>query len=286
VVVSYVHDQRRAEETVGAILASGGAAELVRADVSDELDVERLFAETIASCGGVDAVVQAVMGRPVASRALAEAPLEEFDALSQVGNRAGFLVIREAARHLRVGGAVVNFTSLAVTRPRQHTTVEAAGRAAVDVLTRTAALELAGRDITVNAIALDYAGPCEPEHVVDAVVYLLSDAARGAADLHRVAVLPDRDTLLGDPVPVRSAERAACGAARCDSGEAGFADAGSVDGVRCERQPVDQLGVVAVVRRRVDGALAPLASADGRHELRRRAPLRVLGRQLTTRATR
>jgi 3-oxoacyl-[acyl-carrier protein] reductase len=181
VVVSYAHDQRRAEETVEAILASGGVAELVRADVSDELDVERLFAETIASCGGVDAVVQAVMGRPVASRALAEAPLEEFDALSQVGNRAGFLVTREAARHLRVGGAVVNFTSLAVTRPRQHTAAEAAGRAAVDTLTRTAALELAGRDITVNAIALDCAGPCEPERVVDAVVYLLSDAARGVS---------------------------------------------------------------------------------------------------------
>jgi 3-oxoacyl-[acyl-carrier protein] reductase len=179
VVVNYAHDQRRAESTVEAILASGGVAEAVRADVTDELDVERLFCETMETCGSVDAVVQAVIGRPPPSRALAEIELEGFDALCRSHARAAFLVNREAARHLRDDGAIVNITSVAVTRPHAHTAADSAGRAAVDALTRVAALELAARDITVNAVALDLDGPCQPDHVAGAVAYLLSDGARG-----------------------------------------------------------------------------------------------------------
>jgi NAD(P)-dependent dehydrogenase (short-subunit alcohol dehydrogenase family) len=57
IVVVYLDDQRRAEATVEEIFASHGKAVAVRADVSDDLDVERLFDETIAAFGGVDAVV-------------------------------------------------------------------------------------------------------------------------------------------------------------------------------------------------------------------------------------
>ena len=49
VVVNYLHDQRAAESTVEMILADNGAAVAIRADVADELDVERLFAETNGS---------------------------------------------------------------------------------------------------------------------------------------------------------------------------------------------------------------------------------------------
>jgi len=105
--------------------------------------------------------------------------LEEFDALVRSNARAALLVTREASRQLRDGGAIVNITSVAVTRPRTYTAADSASRAAVDALTRVAALELARRDITVNAVALDLNGPCEPDQVADAVAYLLSDAARG-----------------------------------------------------------------------------------------------------------
>ena len=52
VVVNYLHDQRAAELTVEAILAGHGDAMAVRADVADDLDVQRLFAETITALGG------------------------------------------------------------------------------------------------------------------------------------------------------------------------------------------------------------------------------------------
>ncbi len=59
VVVVYLRDQPRAEAVVEEIVAAGGIAVSVRADIEDELDVERLFRETKAAFGGVDLVVHA-----------------------------------------------------------------------------------------------------------------------------------------------------------------------------------------------------------------------------------
>jgi NAD(P)-dependent dehydrogenase (short-subunit alcohol dehydrogenase family) len=73
VVVVYLADQHAAETVVEEALAAGGAALAIRADVTDELDVERLFDETIAAFGRVDLVIHAaacdhsVLERRVAS---------------------------------------------------------------------------------------------------------------------------------------------------------------------------------------------------------------------------
>ena len=78
VVVNYLHDQRAAESAVEAILAINGNAVAVRADIADDLDVKRLFAETIAAFGGIDVVVHAAGSRITAS-SLTEAGLDEFE---------------------------------------------------------------------------------------------------------------------------------------------------------------------------------------------------------------
>ena len=57
IVVVYLDDQSGAETTVAEIFAAEGTAVAVRADVADGLDVERLFDETVAAFGRVDAVV-------------------------------------------------------------------------------------------------------------------------------------------------------------------------------------------------------------------------------------
>jgi 3-oxoacyl-[acyl-carrier protein] reductase len=83
VVVVYLRDQGAAEAAVDEILAANGTALGIRADVVDELDVERLFDETKAAFGSVDVVVHtALRGSPV--------------------------VNQEAARQLRDGGAIVS----------------------------------------------------------------------------------------------------------------------------------------------------------------------------------
>jgi 3-oxoacyl-[acyl-carrier protein] reductase len=174
VVVNYLHDQRAAESTVEAILTDKGAAVAVRADVADDLDVQRLFAETIAAFGGIDVVVHAV-GSPVATAPVAEVDLDVFDALVRISTRATFIVNREAARHLRNGGAIVNLTSPADSLALTAYGLYAATKAATDVLTRALALELRERGITVNAVCIEVDTPCAPNRVADVVAYLLSD---------------------------------------------------------------------------------------------------------------
>jgi 3-oxoacyl-[acyl-carrier protein] reductase len=174
VVVNYLHDQRAAESTVEAILADKGAAVAVRADVADDLDVERLFAETIAAFGDIDVVVHAV-GSPVTTAPVAEVDLDVFDTLVRINTRATFIVNREAARHLRNGGAIVNLTSSADSLSLTTYGLYAATKAATDVLTRALAPELRERDITVNALCIEIDTPCAPHRVADVVAYLLSD---------------------------------------------------------------------------------------------------------------
>jgi 3-oxoacyl-[acyl-carrier protein] reductase len=174
VVVNYLHDQRAAESTVEAILAGNGDAVAVRADVADDLDVERLFAETAAAFGGIDVVVHTVGGR-ITATPLAEADLDEFDALVRISTRATFVVNREAARHVRNGGAIVNLSSSAEGPSLMTHGLYAAIKAATEVLTRALALELRERNITVNAVSLDVHRPCAPDRVADVIAYLLSD---------------------------------------------------------------------------------------------------------------
>lgn len=174
VVVNYLHDRRAAESIVEAILAGNSDAVAIRADVADDLDVQRLFGETIAVFGGIDVVVHAV-GSPITATPVAEVDLDIFDALVRINTRATFIVNREAARHLRNGGAIVNLTSPADSSSLPGYGLYAAAKAATDVLTRTLALELHERDITVNAVSLEVDTPCAPNRVANVVAYLLTD---------------------------------------------------------------------------------------------------------------
>jgi len=174
VVANYLHDQTAAETAVEAILACNGNALTIRADVADDLDVTRLFTETTAAFGGVDVVIHAAGGHLTATP-LTEAGLDEFDALVRINTRAAFVVNREAARHVRNGGAIINLSSSAVGSSLRTYGLCAATKAATDVLTRALALELCERGITVNAVSLEVGGPCAPDRVADVIAYLLSD---------------------------------------------------------------------------------------------------------------
>jgi 3-oxoacyl-[acyl-carrier protein] reductase len=179
VVVNYLHRQRAAESTVEAILANNGDAVAIRADIADDLDVQRLFAETIAAFGGIDVVVHAADRRITTSGVTQCIDLDEFDALVRINTRATLVVNREAARHLRNGGAIVNLSSSAADSSLRTHGLYAATKAPTDVLTRALALELRERDITVNAVSLEAGRPCPPNEVADVIAYLLSEHGHG-----------------------------------------------------------------------------------------------------------
>ena len=174
VVVNYVHDQRTAESTVEAVLAARGTAVAIRADVADDLDVERLFAQTIETFGTVDAVVHAVRGH-VTETALTEVALEEFDALWRTNLRATFIVNQLAARHVRDGGAIVNVSSAVSAAALPRYGAYATTTAAMDALIRTLGLDLRERNITVNGVSLQVGEPCAPGRLADVIAYLLSN---------------------------------------------------------------------------------------------------------------
>jgi 3-oxoacyl-[acyl-carrier protein] reductase len=177
VVVNYARNQRAAEATVDEVLATNGIALAVRADVADELDVERLFAETSAAFGGVDVLVHAA-GR-VFLAPVAELDLQRFDAVQRTNVRSTFTINREAARRLRRGGSIVNLSCAVAGPAAPASAAYAASKAAVEVITQVLAKELAGRDITVNAVAPGWRGTVRPSAIADLVAYLVGGDARG-----------------------------------------------------------------------------------------------------------
>jgi 3-oxoacyl-[acyl-carrier protein] reductase len=170
VVVHYASNAGRAQETVDAITTAGGTAVALAADVADEEQVATLFEETQRRFGGVDVVVNTAGIMLLAP--LADADLTDVDRMLRANVRGTFVVSQLAARTLRPGGALINFSS-SVTRLQQPGyAVYAATKGAVEAMTLVLARELRGRDVTVNAVA---PGPTatplfldgKPQEVVD-----------------------------------------------------------------------------------------------------------------------
>ncbi len=151
VVVHYVGSAARAEEIVGEIRAAGGQAESARADIADEQQVAALFDAAEQRFGGVDAVVHTAGIMILAP--LAEMDLAEIDRTLRTNVRGTLVVGQQAARRVRSGGAIVNFSSTVVRLAMPGYATYAASKGAVDAMTLVLARELRGRDITVNAIA-------------------------------------------------------------------------------------------------------------------------------------
>ena len=151
VVVHYAGKPSRAKETVQAIRAAGGQATLAGGDVADEGDMQALFSTATGTYGGVDVLVHTAGIMPLAP--IAETDLDTFDQIIRTNVRGTFVVDQLAARQLRPGGAIVNF-STSITRLQMPTYGGyAASKGGVEALTLILARELRGRDITVNAIA-------------------------------------------------------------------------------------------------------------------------------------
>lgn len=151
VVVHYSGSAERAEKVVAAIREVGGAAVAAGGDVADETAMAALFDAAEERFGGVDVVVNTAGIMVLAP--VAEMDLDTFDRMHRVNVRGTFVVSQLAARRLRPGGALINF-STSVTRLQQPTyAAYAASKGAVEAMTLILARELRGRDITVNAVA-------------------------------------------------------------------------------------------------------------------------------------
>jgi 3-oxoacyl-[acyl-carrier protein] reductase len=151
VLVHYAGNPARAENIVDAIAGAGGTASAARADIADEQQVAALFDEAEQRYGGIDVVVHTA-GIMLLSP-LTEMNLDDLDRMHRTNIRGTFVVDQQAARRIRSGGAIINFSSSVVKIALTGYTGYAATKGAVDAITLILAKELRGRDITVNAVA-------------------------------------------------------------------------------------------------------------------------------------
>jgi 3-oxoacyl-[acyl-carrier protein] reductase len=153
VVVNYAGNAAEAAKVVGAITAAGGRAMAVQADVGDAAACTRLFDEAEKAFGGVDVLVNTagvMLGnRPM----LADTDDASFERIMGTNVRGTFNTMRLAAKRVRRGGRIVNFSTSVIGLALPGYAVYAASKGAVEVLTNIAAKELRGKEITVNAVA-------------------------------------------------------------------------------------------------------------------------------------
>jgi 3-oxoacyl-[acyl-carrier protein] reductase len=186
VVVGYTGDATPAADTVTSITRAGGEATAISADVSEELDVARMFDRAEKLYGGVDVVVHTAGIMRLAP--LADVDLAALDQMHRVNIRGTFVVNQQAARRLRDGGAIINFSSSVVKLALPHYAAYAATKGAVDAISLILARELRGRDITVNAVA---PGPTATPLFLDGKDQSTVDDLAGISPLQRLGTPED-----------------------------------------------------------------------------------------------
>lgn len=151
VVVNYSWSRSEAEEVVGEIVAGGGRAVAIQANLADAGDVGRLFQETSAVFGRLDVLVNNA-GLHLAAR-LEEITPEHFHLHFNLNVLGVILATQTALNYFGPeGGCVINVSSAMSTGSAPGTAVYSSTKSAVDGLTRTFARELQPRGIRVNAV--------------------------------------------------------------------------------------------------------------------------------------
>jgi 3-oxoacyl-[acyl-carrier protein] reductase len=137
-----------------AAKAIGPSAIALKADVSKAGDVDASVSDAIAAFGHLDIVVNNA-GISHRNQPMLDVPEEEFDRVFAVNVKSIYLMARAAVPHFRGrgGGVILNIGSTAGIRPRPGLTWYNASKGAVNLMSKSMAVELAPDRIRVNAIA-------------------------------------------------------------------------------------------------------------------------------------
>ncbi|HEX2573966.1 MAG TPA: glucose 1-dehydrogenase [Polyangia bacterium] len=152
VVVNYVHNKAKAEETVANIRNAGGHAVPVQADVAKLPDIRRLFEQTVAEYGRIDIFVNNA-GIFTSFRPIIECTEEDFDRTFSVNARGAFFCLQQAARHITEGGRIVCISSSGTRMAVPTASCYMGSKSALEQFVRILAQEIAPRGVTVNTVS-------------------------------------------------------------------------------------------------------------------------------------
>jgi NAD(P)-dependent dehydrogenase (short-subunit alcohol dehydrogenase family) len=207
VVVNYRSSQDLAEAVAADVIAAGGRAAAIGADMGNEADIVRLFAETDRAFGPITGLVNNAGINGPALRRLEDYTFREIMDILAVNTAGVLLACREAVRRMSTrlggaGGSIVNVSSIGALTGGPGRFIHYAGsKAAVDTMTLGIAAEVVREGIRVNAVRpgtvdtpihaktgmadrvmraaadtpLGRAG--RPEEVAESIAWLLSDKA-------------------------------------------------------------------------------------------------------------
>ncbi|MYM95844.1 SDR family oxidoreductase [Duganella vulcania] len=186
VCINYLRDAQAAELLRAQIVAEGGEAIAVQADVGVEADVLRLFATVDAELGPLTALVNnaGVLERQCR---LTEMSVERLQRVFTTNVVSYFLCSREAVRRMSTasgghGGGIVNLSSGAARHGGANVYIDyAASKGAIDVLTLGLSKEVAAEGIRVNCVR-------------PGIIY---------TDIHASGGDPDRVARLASTVPMQ-----------------------------------------------------------------------------------
>ncbi len=172
VAVIYAGNEQAAKDTCAEIEALGVSSLCIRCDVSDSMQCAQAVAQTVEAFGGIDILVNnAGITRDGLLMSMKE---EDFQKVISTNLNGAFYMIKHSCRQFikRRSGRIINISSISGVMGNAGQANYAAAKAGLIGLTKTTAKELAGRNITCNAVA--------PGFIQTDMTAVLSDKAKAA----------------------------------------------------------------------------------------------------------
>jgi len=209
VALSYSRSREEAEEAVRQVRALGRRAAALQADLLQPAECASLVGRVVERFGGIDVLIN--MASVYVEKPFDALTAADWNAVADVDVRAAFLCAHAAVPHMRArgGGRIINFSDWVARsgRPRYRGFLPYyVAKAGVAALTEALALEVAGNNILVNAVA---PGPILPPAAATeeeiAAVERATPLGRwgGAAEIAKAVVaLVESDFITGETIRV------------------------------------------------------------------------------------
>lgn len=153
VFINYVEDEAAARDTLASIVAEGGTGEIVRGNVADSAQVAHMFEAIERHARPLEVLVN---NAGVTDDALFLEVSEERLERLWATNLRGVLACTQRALPAMISrryGRIVNVSSVLAAQPNRGVAAYAATKGALEAMTRAVAVEVAPRNVTVNAVA-------------------------------------------------------------------------------------------------------------------------------------